>query len=83
MESDHKKRPDLITLKSGDIKNAQKEKEIHEEIQRRDAKLRKENEKVKEKAAKKWLWLLLKNEWLIDIDDWSRSVKFVEANIRS
>jgi hypothetical protein len=42
----------LITLKSGDIKNAQKEKEFHEEIQRRDAKLRKEAEKVKEKADK-------------------------------
>lgn len=42
LQSDHKKRLDLITLKNGDVKLAQKEKEIQEEAQRKDAKLRKD-----------------------------------------
>lgn len=45
--SDHKKRLDLITLRIGDIKNAQKEKEVLEDLQRKDNKHRKENEKNK------------------------------------
>ncbi|KAL4463958.1 hypothetical protein ABPG74_005895 [Tetrahymena malaccensis] len=49
LESDHKKRLDLITLKQGNVKQAQVEKEVLEEFQRKDAKLRKEHEKVAKK----------------------------------
>lgn len=47
LESDHLKRSDLINLKKGDIDKAQKEKETLEDIQRRDAKLRKDYAKKK------------------------------------
>jgi len=43
--SDHTKRIDLLTLKSGNVKQAQLDKEALEQIQRTDAKHRKENEK--------------------------------------
>jgi len=36
LPSDHKIRLDLITLKNGDVKTAQKEKEVLEELQRSD-----------------------------------------------
>ncbi|CAD8052380.1 unnamed protein product [Paramecium sonneborni] len=47
LESDHKNRSDLQSLKAGDIPMAQKNKELLENIQRNDRKLREQNEKQK------------------------------------
>ncbi len=52
LPSDSRYRPDLCALAAGNLEEAQKNKEILEELQRADAKLRTDFEKQQQKAKK-------------------------------
>ncbi len=51
LESDHQRRVDLSTLKKGAVDAAQKNKEMLENIQRNDKKLRDEYKKMSKKKG--------------------------------